>query len=138
MVDRTATTGTVWLGLTIGCAQCHTHKYDPISHHEYFGMFALLNNADEPELPIPDKNAHVVKADVQRKIEELTSQLADRFPVPMETIWSVPEAMNPQSTQGTTIALETDNIIRAQAPAKTTDSFTVTLKFLLALTIVFN
>ncbi len=83
MVDRTATTGTVWLGLTIGCAQCHTHKYDPISHHEYFGMFALLNNADEPELPIPDKNAHVVKADVQRKIEELTSQLADRF----QSLW---------------------------------------------------
>ena len=128
MTDRTATTGTVWLGLTMGCAQCHTHKYDPISHHEYYGMFALLNNADEPELAIPDKNAVAKKADVERKIEELTSKLADRFPVPMDTIWLVPEATNPQSAQGTTIALEANNIVRAQAPAKTTDSFTVTLK----------
>ncbi|XZE18835.1 PSD1 and planctomycete cytochrome C domain-containing protein [Pirellulaceae bacterium SH449] len=128
MVDRTATTGTVWLGLTIGCAQCHTHKYDPISHHEYFGMFALLNNADEPELPISDKNASAVKADVERKIDELTSKLADRFPVPMETIWLVPEAMNPQSAQGTTIAVEADNVVRAQTPPKATDSFTLTLK----------
>ena len=48
VVDRTAVTGTVWLGLTVGCAQCHTHKFDPISQKEYFGLFAFLNNADEP------------------------------------------------------------------------------------------
>lgn len=49
MTDRVATTGTTWLGLTTGCAQCHTHKYDPITHHDYFGMMAYLNNADEPD-----------------------------------------------------------------------------------------
>lgn len=54
MTDRVATTGTTWLGLTIGCAQCHTHKYDPITHREYYQMFALMNNSDEPELDIPD------------------------------------------------------------------------------------
>ena len=36
MTDRVATTGTVWLGLTVGCAQCHTHKFDPIPHKEYY------------------------------------------------------------------------------------------------------
>ena len=45
-----ATTGTVWLGLTLGCAQCHTHKFDPITHREYYRLFAFLNNADEPEI----------------------------------------------------------------------------------------
>lgn len=128
MADRTATTGTVWLGLTLGCAQCHTHKYDPISHHEYYGIFALLNNADEPELPIPDKNALAKKAEIERKIEELTAKLADRFPVPMNVTWMVPEALNVQSAQGTAIALEANGVIRAQVPAKATDSYTVTLK----------
>ncbi len=53
VVDRVATTGTTWLGLTTGCAQCHTHKYDPITHTDYYRLFALLNNADEPELEVP-------------------------------------------------------------------------------------
>jgi mono/diheme cytochrome c family protein len=52
VVDRTNTTGTVWLGLTVGCAQCHTHKFDPISHTEYFRLLAFFNNADEPEVPV--------------------------------------------------------------------------------------
>jgi hypothetical protein len=53
MTDRVATTGTTWLGLTLGCAQCHSHKFDPISHREYYGFMAFLNNADEPELDLP-------------------------------------------------------------------------------------
>jgi hypothetical protein len=54
-VDRVATTGTTWLGLTTGCAQCHTHKFDPITHTEYFQLMAFLNNADEPDYEIPDE-----------------------------------------------------------------------------------
>src|SRR4051794_11554763 len=53
MTDRVATTGTVWLGLTIGCAQCHTHKYDPIPHKDYYGLFAFFNSASEVDLPLP-------------------------------------------------------------------------------------
>jgi len=44
VVDRVNTTGTVWLGLTIGCAQCHTHKYDPITHRDYYRLFAFFNS----------------------------------------------------------------------------------------------
>ncbi|HKQ80415.1 MAG TPA: PSD1 and planctomycete cytochrome C domain-containing protein, partial [Blastocatellia bacterium] len=44
VMDRVNTTGAVWLGLTIGCAQCHSHKFDPISHKEYYRMFAFFNS----------------------------------------------------------------------------------------------
>jgi mono/diheme cytochrome c family protein len=53
VIDRVNTTGAVWLGLTLGCAQCHTHKYDPITQREYYGIFAFFNGADEIDLPGP-------------------------------------------------------------------------------------
>lgn len=55
VADRVATTGQVWLGLTLGCARCHNHKYDPLSQREFYQLFAILNNCDEPliEAPLP-------------------------------------------------------------------------------------
>ncbi|MFN8939996.1 MAG: PSD1 and planctomycete cytochrome C domain-containing protein [Acidobacteriota bacterium] len=47
VADRLATTGAAFLGLTVGCARCHDHKYDPISQREYYQLFAYLNNTDE-------------------------------------------------------------------------------------------
>ncbi len=44
VMDRVSTTGAVWLGLTVGCAQCHTHKFDPITHKEYYQMLAFFNS----------------------------------------------------------------------------------------------
>jgi mono/diheme cytochrome c family protein len=57
VVDRVNTVGSVWLGLTVGCCQCHDHKFDPLMQKEYYQLFAFLNNQDEPtlELPTPDQ-----------------------------------------------------------------------------------
>jgi hypothetical protein len=56
--DRVETTSTIWLGLTVVCARCHTHKYDPILHKEYYALYAFFNNLDEPVMdgnkPNPD------------------------------------------------------------------------------------
>ena len=48
VVDRVKTTANVWMGLTMECAQCHDHKYDPISQREYYQMFAYFNNTTDP------------------------------------------------------------------------------------------
>jgi len=47
VMDRTETLGTAWLGLTVGCARCHDHKYDDITQREYYQLFAYFNNGDE-------------------------------------------------------------------------------------------
>ncbi len=82
--DRVATTGTVWLGLTIGCAQCHDHKFDAISHEEYYRFFAFLNNQDEPTIPVPDPNLDMAKLkaeqiDLQAKITRYMEQHQSSF-----------------------------------------------------------
>ena len=53
VVDRTNAVGTVWLGLTVGCAQCHDHKYDPLTQKEYYQLFAFFNNAEEVDIDAP-------------------------------------------------------------------------------------
>jgi hypothetical protein len=49
IVDRVNTTMAVWMGTTINCAQCHNHKYDPISQEEFFRMFAIFNNTEDAD-----------------------------------------------------------------------------------------
>lgn len=53
LVDRTGTVGTTWLGLTVRCAQCHNHKYDPITHKDYYQIFAFFNQAREVNIDAP-------------------------------------------------------------------------------------
>lgn len=79
--DRVATTGTVWLGLSIGCAQCHDHKFDPIEQSEYYRLFAFLNNQDEPTIKVYDPGVDVaaLKADFKQVEEQLKAKIKERY-----------------------------------------------------------
>ncbi|MFZ9605188.1 MAG: DUF1549 domain-containing protein, partial [Opitutales bacterium] len=80
MVDRVGATGAAWMGLTLNCAQCHTHKYDPVLHTDYFSVMALLNNADEPTYHIPTSDLEARKADHARRIRVAEEALEGKFP----------------------------------------------------------
>jgi Protein of unknown function (DUF1553)/Protein of unknown function (DUF1549)/Planctomycete cytochrome C len=80
MTDRVATTATVWLGMTLGCAQCHTHKFDPIPHRDYYQFMALLDNADEPEISVTTPATEHRRRELEDKIAALTADLPNRFP----------------------------------------------------------
>ncbi len=56
VMDRVETLGSVWLGLTLTCARCHTHKYDEITHREYYELFAYFNNGDEVTAKVPQSS----------------------------------------------------------------------------------
>ncbi len=80
MVDRVAVTGVAWMGLTMNCAQCHTHKYDPVLHTDYYSLMALLNNADEPTYNIPPPDQAQRIADHAKKVRAAEEALAGKFP----------------------------------------------------------
>jgi mono/diheme cytochrome c family protein len=67
MIDRMDAVGKAWLGLTIACAQCHNHKFDPISQKEYYQLFSFLNNDDEPFIEVPTEEQQKQRADIQHK-----------------------------------------------------------------------
>ena len=80
MVDRVSVTGTTWMGLTLNCCQCHTHKYDPILHTDYYSVMALLNNADEPTYPIPTPDIDQKQKSHAAKIAAMETELPTKFP----------------------------------------------------------
>ena len=88
--DRTHTFGTSFLGLTIECAQCHNHKYDPISQQDYYSLSAFFNNIDEsglyshftkavptPTLLLADSEAEGKLAELEQQVIEAESTLED-------------------------------------------------------------
>ncbi|MDB5330694.1 MAG: hypothetical protein JWP03_1845 [Phycisphaerales bacterium] len=88
-MDRANTLGTIWLGMTVGCAQCHTHKYDPLTIKEYYQLYAFFNSIEEPMVSMnhdqplppllrvapPELDRQI--ADAKAKQQELESRIGE-------------------------------------------------------------
>ena len=79
--DRVATTMQVWMGLTAGCAQCHTHKFDPISQKEYYQLFAVFNQTEDadhedesPRMPVKTKGEEEQRAKLNAEIAAIEAR----------------------------------------------------------------
>jgi hypothetical protein len=124
MADRLHVTGVAWLGLTLQCAQCHTHKYDPITHQDYFGMMAFLNNADEPELEIDPPPDPAQRARDLQRAEALLSALPDR-PLPPRSAWAPVEPLAVRSESGQAAEIRPDDSVFFPAPGADRDVYTL-------------
>ena len=94
IVDRVNTTMAVWMGTSMACAQCHTHKYDPISQQEYFRFFALFNNTEDA-----DKNDEtpVLKFYSKGQKEQRAQWEAELGPLQQKLKTPTPELLSTQA-----------------------------------------
>lgn len=88
LVDRTGTVGTTFLGLTVRCAQCHDHKYDPISHRDFYQLYSFFNAAEEAEMeaPLPGEDAPY-RAALPAYIAQLDALLAEYGVPALQQTW---------------------------------------------------
>ncbi|MEK6259264.1 MAG: PSD1 and planctomycete cytochrome C domain-containing protein [Planctomycetota bacterium] len=127
MTDRVATTATTWLGLTVGCAQCHTHKYDPITHRDYFSFFALLNNADEPEMDVVRSDITARRASLLEQIAAHEADLPNRFPLPDDFEWTPIKPVVARSTGMATLEIKDDASVFVTGTSPDKDTYLVGL-----------
>ena len=127
MVDRVHVTATTWLGLTMACAQCHTHKYDPITQTEYYRFMACLNNANEPAIDIPQPDIAEKRKSIQEQISALEAALPEAFPLESRVAWLTPGLAEFASENGAEAEFLPDGSFRVGG--KNPDRDTYTIKF---------
>lgn len=126
LVDRVQTTSTAFLGLTVHCAQCHDHKYDPISQKDYYSLMALLNNADEPSMNVPDPAIAKQRQEQQAKIDRLVASLADNFPTHRPAMaYEVLKPSKLTAASGAALRPQPDGSVLVNGVLPETDTYTL-------------
>lgn len=135
--DRVDTTLQVWMGLTAGCAKCHTHKYDPISQQEYYGLFAIFNQTqdadrydDAPTFEIPTPAIEEERTRINARIAELKDKLAAAEQASSkaeEAHWNFGPVSEATSENAATLTVGDDNSIVANGTNPKEDVYTLTL-----------
>ena len=127
MVDRVATTGVTWMGLTIGCAQCHTHKFDPITQREYYRTMACLDNADEVTIDVQRADLAAKRKQIEAEAEEREKHLAAKFPVESKLEWKLGRIAEVRTASGAKATVLPDGSVLMSGVNPETDIYTITL-----------
>lgn len=147
VVDRVNTTGAVWMGLTIGCAQCHDHKFDPITMRDFYRMYAVFNStadnndagglAPKLSLPTPDQQKRLSElnaklAAVRKRQKELETGLAARqqdweasLAEPEPATWNIIETTRVTSSDGAELRVLDDGSLLAGGEVPDHDDYLV-------------
>ncbi len=145
VVDRVNTTMSVWMGTTMGCAQCHNHKYDPITQEEYFRLFAILNNTadtdrfDEtpiqvlytPEQKLQKKKWETDKSRLEKILLAPTAEIAKEQSVweksfTTELQWETLHPADVKSKAGAGLQIAKDGMVKFERGG-TNDVYTATV-----------
>jgi hypothetical protein len=142
--DRIATTAQVWMGLTMGCAQCHSHKFDPITQREYYQFFAYFNETadndqpdESPTLPVPTPEQREKTDRLKGEIAALESRIDTPSPAFLADLasweraqsrpidWVPLDPVELQTAGGTTLTKLPDGSLLAEGKSPETESYTV-------------
>lgn len=153
VIDRTSTAGTVFMGLTIGCATCHDHKFDPITQKEYYQLFAFFNSLDgkamdgnakahPPVLRVPTEDQEAELARTTTELEELRKRLDAPLPEidaaqvawekewspRLRELWQPLEVVDARSKNGATLSELEDGSVLATGENPARDVYELTLR----------
>lgn len=141
VVDRVSTTSTVWLGVTMGCAECHSHKYDPFSQREFYQLFAFFNDSSEKNIPAPQsqelqkydaalkvwegeskKRSAALSADRKKGLPERYAKWVKSTPAP-KTSWQVLKPTKLTAKRGSTLKVGKEAVVIASGTNPGTDTY---------------
>lgn len=135
--DRVDLTLQVWMGLTAGCAKCHSHKYDPLSQQEYYGLYAIFNqtaDADRPDdaplLDVQGADEQEQEEQLQKSVTALRRQLRQlqRQPDPAESErWQVPIPVHSEAGGDAVCRVDASGVISVSGPSPAENDYTIQL-----------